>query len=88
MDHSSTTLAAAELADHYIELILSTQPELLVADLSDADAEEIVHQAERLALYRQTLIEQLQEQPLPNDFSADMGDDEDDEEDDEDEEDE
>lgn len=83
MDHSSTTLAAAELADHYIELILSTQPELLVADLSDADAEEIVHQAERLALYRQTLIEQLQEQSLPNDFSADMGDDEDDEEDDE-----
>ena len=43
-----------------------------------------MHQAERLALYRQTLIEQLQEQPLPNDFAADMDDDED-EEDEEDE---
>ena len=68
MDITTTSLAAAELADRYIDLILSTQPDLLVDDLSAADADDIVHSAERLALYRQTLIEQFQEQPLPTAF--------------------
>lgn len=58
-------LAAAELADRYIEIVLSTKPELLVAPMSGTDNLNYVQQAATaLTFYRATLIQQLSQQPL------------------------
>ncbi len=64
-------LAAADLADRYIETILSTQPDLLVGDIVDCDSSEVGALAERLAHYREALINELQGQPLPYDYYED-----------------
>lgn len=60
------TLVAAELADHFIEVILSTRPELLVSGIGGvADLHHIQHGAKALAHFRLTLIQELSQQPLP-----------------------
>lgn len=76
MSQDTNLLAAAELADRYIEIILSTSPELLVGayvtqEAEDEDGESelvldaISHRARALAEFRQQLIDNLSEQPLP-----------------------
>ena len=65
MSDTAKLLAAADLADRYIETILSTQPDLLVGDIVDCDSSEVGALAERLAHYREALINELQGQPLP-----------------------
>jgi hypothetical protein len=64
--HNSGTLVAAELADHFIEVILSTKPELLVSGIGGvADLHHIQQGAKALAHFRLTLIQELSQQPLP-----------------------
>lgn len=59
-------LAAAALADRYIEIVLSTQPELLVSPrVAGPDAHMIPEFAQRLTSFRLQLINQLSQQPLP-----------------------
>lgn len=60
------TVLAAELADHFIEVILSTRPELLVSGIGGvADLHHIQQGAKALAHFRLTLIQELSQQPLP-----------------------
>lgn len=66
MTQDARTSAAAELADHYIEIILSTEPKLLVSKVADEDAKDIAKGARNLAVFRQQLIDALAEQPLPD----------------------
>jgi len=64
---NSDTLLAAELADHFIEVILSTKPELLVSGIGGvADLNHIQHGAKALAHFRLTLIQELSQQPMPD----------------------
>lgn len=59
------TELAAELADHFIEVILSTKPELLVSGIGGvADLHHIQQGAKALAHFRLTLIQELSQQPL------------------------
>ncbi|WP_225784230.1 hypothetical protein [Xenophilus sp. Marseille-Q4582] len=58
--------AAAELADRYIEIILSTKPELLVYGVAGAKLEEIPRYAQKLTDFRQQVINNLLQQPLPD----------------------
>ena len=63
---STETLLAAELADHFIEVILSNKPELLVSGIGGvADLHHIQHGAKALAHFRLTLIQELSQQPCP-----------------------
>lgn len=65
--HDKNSIAAAELADRYIEIILSTKPELLVnANISLANVEDIPRHARRLTEFRLQLMNELQNQPLPD----------------------
>lgn len=64
--HDAATIAAAELADHYIEIIISTKPELLVANISaEKDAAYINQVVNAIAQFRIGLIQQFSNQPLP-----------------------
>lgn len=64
--HDANTMAAAELADRYIEIVLSTKPELLVSTFTaEAAFHEIPAYAQRVAQFRQQLINELMNQPLP-----------------------
>lgn len=74
MDTTTQTLLAADLADRWIEAILSEQPEVLLHADSDASL-SLEDMARNLAQFRATLIEELSEQPIA--FALD--DDEDDE---------
>lgn len=74
MDTTAQTLLAADLADRWIEAILSEQPEVLLHADSDASL-SLEDMARNLAQFRATLIEELSEQPIA--FALD--DDEDDE---------
>lgn len=66
VQQDAATLAAAELADHYIEIILSTRPELLVSGVAGhKDLNYIQQGATALAQFRIGLIQQLSIQPLP-----------------------
>ncbi len=80
MDTTAQTLLAADLADRWIDAILSEDPAVLL----HADSEEPLgpeDMARNLAQFRATLIEELVEQPIAIAFDDD--DDDDDEEDDE-----
>ena len=74
MDTTAQTLLAADLADRWIEAILSEQPELLLHADSD-EALNLEDMARNLAQFRATLIEELAEQPIA--FALDDDDDED-----------
>nr|WP_312986721.1 hypothetical protein [Comamonas koreensis] len=64
-------LSAAALADSYIQIILSTHPELLIPTCASSNddggpnAQSQMYQAERISFFRQQLISQLQKQPIP-----------------------
>lgn len=73
MDITPETLAAADLADRWIEAILSEKPEMLVASGDKPDPAAI---AQALADVRRHLIEALADQPLPALFDG-MDDDDD-----------
>ena len=74
-EHSLEALAAAELADRYIEIILSTHPDLLIAKVADLQVEKIAEPAQRLAQFRQSLINHLAGQPHPDHFYEEYDDD-------------
>ena len=77
MDITTQTLLAADLADRWIDAILSEQPDVLLhADTDEPLGPEDM--ARNLAQFRATLIEELSEQPIA--FA--MDDDEEDEDDD------
>ncbi|MBJ2142539.1 hypothetical protein JC796_17485 [Delftia acidovorans] len=60
---STKSIVAAELADRYIEIVLSTKPELLMLHVTDAD--DASNAAENITRFRQNLINGLTQQPLP-----------------------
>lgn len=67
---SDQQLAAAALADSYIQIILTQHPELLVPHAADSNedgspnAGSAMHQAQRITYFRQQLIAQLEGQPI------------------------
>lgn len=63
--HDANSMAAAELADRYIETVLATKPELLVGNIFKGKYGDGVEAAQDLATFRQQLINQLSQQPLP-----------------------
>lgn len=65
MSKEPKLIAAAELADHYIEIVLSEEPGLLVEKIADQSSKDIAKSAKALAEFRQHLIKALAEQPLP-----------------------
>ena len=70
MDTTAETLMAADLADRWIDAILSEQPDLLL----HADSDEPLgpdEMARNLAQFRSTLIEELAEQPIAFAFDDD-----------------
>ena len=72
--------SAVILADNYIEVILSTSPELLVADITESDEEGVQDAARRLAIFRASLVEELLDQPLVEYGSSDDDEEEEDDE--------
>ena len=63
--HNANSMAAAELADRYIETVLATKPELLISKyLVDEKFDAIPAHAQRLAQFRLELINQFSQQPL------------------------
>lgn len=62
--HDANSMAAAELADRYIEIVLATKPELLLSGhaASDGTGERY---AKRVLEFRKTLIDGLAEQSPP-----------------------
>ncbi|WP_250440060.1 MULTISPECIES: hypothetical protein [Delftia] len=59
------SLTASELADRYIEIVLSTKPELLIAPIGGTDNLAYVQQnAIALSHFRAVLIQQLSQQPI------------------------
>lgn len=60
----SQELAASELADRYIEIVLSTNPEILMGPVRDSKAASNV--ASAITQFRQNLIDGLSKQPIPN----------------------
>lgn len=62
--HDANSMAAAELADRYIEIVLSTKPEQLVGPVSAPNG-DVTAYAQRLTNFRLQLINQLSLQPLP-----------------------
>ena len=82
MNLTPETLLAADLADRWIDAILSEDPQLLL----HADSDEPLSpedMARNLAQFRATLVEELSEQPIAITFDDDDDDDEDEEDDDE-----
>ena len=73
--------SAAILADNYIEVILSTSPELLIADITTSDEEGVQDAARRLAIFRASLVEELLDQPLVEFGDSDDEEDEEDKDD-------
>lgn len=65
------TLAAAELADHFIEIVLSTKPEILIGAIGSRTINEVQQSAEALAQFRLSLIQKFTNQPLANADSDD-----------------
>ena len=65
MEWSNEQLAAAAVADSYIEILLSTKPELLVTDIRGFNSSDIAKSAQQLVNFRQFLISGLSDQPLP-----------------------
>ena len=65
MQFEPNQLAAAELADRYIEIVLSTKPEQLIGPVSSPTG-DVTAYAQRLTSFRQQLINQLSQQPLPS----------------------
>ena len=65
MQFEPNQLAAAELADRYIEIVLSTKPEQLIGPVSSPTG-DVTAYAQRLTNFRQQLINQLSQQPLPS----------------------
>lgn len=65
MQFEPNQLAAAELADRYIEIVLSTKPELLIGNIFKDKYGDGVAAAQELATFRQQLINQFSQQPLP-----------------------
>ncbi len=63
-------LAAAALADRYIEIILTTKPELLIPgpaivnDDRGPNGQSQMHQAQRITYFRSMLISQLENQSI------------------------
>ena len=77
MDITTQTLLAADLADRWIDAILSEEPGVLLR----ADSDEPLtpeEMARNLAQFRATLIEELSEQPIAFAMDDDDDDDEDD----------
>ena len=62
--HDANSMAAAELADRYIETVLATSPELLIGNIFKDKYGDGVAAAQELATFRQQLINQLSQQPL------------------------
>ena len=58
--------AASEIADNYIEIILSEHPGLLVQEIADEGSKDIAKSAKALAEFRLQLTKAIAEQPLPN----------------------
>ena len=59
-------IAAAKLADRYIEIVLATKPEMLISQrLADERFENVSNHAQRLAQFRLQLINELSQQVLP-----------------------
>lgn len=65
MSKDAKLVAAAELADHYIEIILSEEPGLLVEKIADQGSKDIAKSAKALAEFRQHLTKALADQPIP-----------------------
>lgn len=57
-------LAAAATADRYIEILLSTKPEMLVSYITGVSFNDVAASAKQLTDFRQLLINQLSQQPL------------------------
>jgi hypothetical protein len=68
MSNDAKLIAAAELADHYIGIILSEEPALLVEKIADQGAKDIAKSAKALAEFRLQLAKALAEQPIPEYF--------------------
>lgn len=62
--HDANSIAAAELADRYIEIMLSTKPDLLMPYQLTSFSEAHEH-AKNIAEFRLQLINGLVNQPLP-----------------------
>lgn len=63
--HDANSMAAAELADRYIETVLATKPDQLIGNASSYNS-DVAGCAQRLAAFRLELINQLSQQPLPD----------------------
>ncbi|MFZ7309745.1 hypothetical protein [Comamonas jiangduensis] len=63
--HDANSMAAAELADTYIQLVLSNKPELLVGVIFRNKMGDPERAAKEFAEFRLKLIDQLSQQPLP-----------------------
>ena len=59
-------IAAAEVADRYIEIVLSEEPGLLVERAAGQGSKDIAKSAKTLAEFREQLIKALADQPLPD----------------------
>ncbi len=66
MTQEAKLLAVSELADNYIEIILSTEPKLLVDKVADESGKRIAKSAQNLAEFRKQLIEALAQQDFPD----------------------
>lgn len=66
--------AASEIADNYIEIILSENPSLLVEKIADEGSKDIAKSAKALAEFRLQLTLALAEQALPNYDDQEEGD--------------
>lgn len=62
--HDANSMAAAELADRYIEIVLSTRPDQLIGNVA-SQTSNVTTCAQRLTSFRQALINELSQQPLP-----------------------
>lgn len=63
--HDANTMAAAELADRYIETVLATKPELLFSSQkTGSNPSNVQEAAKRLLEYRAELISGLAQQLL------------------------
>ncbi|MDH0851795.1 hypothetical protein [Delftia tsuruhatensis] len=67
-NQDSTTLVAAQLADRFIEVTLSTKPEALLRPSGSIQSHksEMEELADGLAAFRERLISALAKQPIPD----------------------
>lgn len=66
MSKEAQMIAAAEVADRYIEIVLSEEPGLLVERAAGQGSKDIAKSAKALAEFREQLIKALADQPLPD----------------------